>query len=209
MAWLEAKLTIVHNLDVHGSLLDLCTQLSLLHSSFTDKACITAVEGLEDKGQELNTRHTTQRCHRISSKPAKDLQWPSEVCTLIALHRNFNVCCTHKLEHCEVEILRRLRDVLGTAQRTSQSWDTSEDPLISQQCHCPAPPQVSPHWLGARVMCPFTVSCGGCFYCKAGATCRCSHPQAHVFGWVEAGSAAEADASAGADPSAQVTGRVL
>ncbi|MEW5315939.1 MAG: hypothetical protein WDW38_007335 [Sanguina aurantia] len=60
--------------------------------------------------------------------------------------------------------------------------------------------QVSPHWLGARVMCPFTTSCGGCFYCKAGATCRCSHPQAHVFGWVGAGPAAEADASAGADP---------
>jgi hypothetical protein len=33
-------------------------------------------------------------------------------------------------------------------------------------------------------MSPFTASCGGCFYCARGKTCRCQHPQAQLFGWV-------------------------
>ena len=38
---------------------------------------------------------------------------------------------------------------------------------------------------GDRVVCPFTTSCGSCFYCQAGLTCRCT--QGAVFGWVEDG----------------------
>ena len=38
---------------------------------------------------------------------------------------------------------------------------------------------------GDRVMCPFTTSCGECFFCKAGLTCRCVNGQ--LFGWISAG----------------------
>lgn len=34
---------------------------------------------------------------------------------------------------------------------------------------------------GDRVMSPFTVSCGSCFYCKSGLTSRCT--QSQLFGW--------------------------
>ena len=36
---------------------------------------------------------------------------------------------------------------------------------------------------GDLVMSPFTTSCGNCFYCKIGLTCRCIHGQ--LFGWRE------------------------
>jgi threonine dehydrogenase-like Zn-dependent dehydrogenase len=36
---------------------------------------------------------------------------------------------------------------------------------------------------GDQVMSPFTTSCGDCFYCRLGLTCRCVHSQ--LFGWVE------------------------
>jgi len=38
---------------------------------------------------------------------------------------------------------------------------------------------------GDTVFCPFTTSCGGCFYCARGLTCRCSKGQ--LFGWVQGG----------------------
>lgn len=38
---------------------------------------------------------------------------------------------------------------------------------------------------GERVVSPFTTSCGDCFYCRAGLTCRCSRGE--LFGWVEGG----------------------
>ena len=38
---------------------------------------------------------------------------------------------------------------------------------------------------GDRVACPFTTSCGRCFYCLRGLTCRCTEGQ--LFGWVEDG----------------------
>ncbi len=38
---------------------------------------------------------------------------------------------------------------------------------------------------GHRVMSPFTTSCGQCYYCLQGLTCRCVHGQ--LFGWVEKG----------------------
>ena len=38
---------------------------------------------------------------------------------------------------------------------------------------------------GDVVMSPFTTSCGKCFYCLNGLTCRCIHSQ--LFGWVEKG----------------------
>jgi threonine dehydrogenase-like Zn-dependent dehydrogenase len=38
---------------------------------------------------------------------------------------------------------------------------------------------------GDRVACPFTTSCGGCFYCLHGLTCRC--PSGQLLGWVEGG----------------------
>ncbi|KAG2433046.1 hypothetical protein HXX76_008773 [Chlamydomonas incerta] len=41
--------------------------------------------------------------------------------------------------------------------------------------------------LGDRVASPFTSCCGKCFYCERGATCRCNHTQAHLFGWVSEG----------------------
>ena len=39
---------------------------------------------------------------------------------------------------------------------------------------------------GDHVMSPFTTSCGQCFYCVRGLTCRCVNSQ--LFGWVENGS---------------------
>ncbi len=39
--------------------------------------------------------------------------------------------------------------------------------------------------VGDLVMCPFTTSCGTCFYCASGLTARCVHGQ--LFGWVSAG----------------------
>lgn len=38
---------------------------------------------------------------------------------------------------------------------------------------------------GDLVMSPFTTSCGQCFYCKSGLTCRCIHNQ--LYGWIEKG----------------------
>ena len=38
---------------------------------------------------------------------------------------------------------------------------------------------------GDRVACPFTTSCGHCFYCVRGLTCRCASGQ--LLGWVEGG----------------------
>lgn len=38
---------------------------------------------------------------------------------------------------------------------------------------------------GDQVMSPFTTSCGKCFYCLRGLTCRCVNSQ--LFGWVEKG----------------------
>lgn len=39
---------------------------------------------------------------------------------------------------------------------------------------------------GDRVMSPFTTSCGECFFCRRGLTCRCIHGE--LFGWVANGS---------------------
>jgi threonine dehydrogenase-like Zn-dependent dehydrogenase len=38
---------------------------------------------------------------------------------------------------------------------------------------------------GMRVVAPFTTSCGECFYCARGLTCRC--PRGELFGWVQDG----------------------
>jgi len=38
---------------------------------------------------------------------------------------------------------------------------------------------------GARVLSPFTTSCGECFYCRIGLTCRCE--KGSLFGWVKNG----------------------
>ena len=38
---------------------------------------------------------------------------------------------------------------------------------------------------GDRVVSPFSTSCGRCFHCQRGLTCRCLHGQ--LFGWVEGG----------------------
>jgi threonine dehydrogenase-like Zn-dependent dehydrogenase len=38
---------------------------------------------------------------------------------------------------------------------------------------------------GTRVLSPFTTSCGECFYCRIGLTCRCE--KGNLFGWVERG----------------------
>ena len=37
----------------------------------------------------------------------------------------------------------------------------------------------------ARVLSPFTTSCGVCFYCSIGMTCRCE--KGNLFGWVQNG----------------------
>ncbi|KAG2484822.1 hypothetical protein HYH03_016389 [Edaphochlamys debaryana] len=47
--------------------------------------------------------------------------------------------------------------------------------------------QVKALQLGDRVASPFSSSCGDCFFCRKGATCRCCHSQAHLFGWVSEG----------------------
>ena len=39
---------------------------------------------------------------------------------------------------------------------------------------------------GARILSPFTTSCGTCFYCQIGLTCRCE--RGNLFGWVHQGS---------------------
>lgn len=38
---------------------------------------------------------------------------------------------------------------------------------------------------GSRVLSPFTTSCGKCFYCSIGLTCRCE--KGNLFGWVQSG----------------------
>ena len=38
---------------------------------------------------------------------------------------------------------------------------------------------------GSRVLSPFTTSCGDCFYCRIGLTCRCE--KGNLFGWVQQG----------------------
>lgn len=38
---------------------------------------------------------------------------------------------------------------------------------------------------GEHVVSPFTTSCGQCYYCKIGLTCRCLHGQ--LYGWMENG----------------------
>ncbi len=38
---------------------------------------------------------------------------------------------------------------------------------------------------GAKVLSPFTTSCGECFYCRVGLTCRCE--KGNLFGWVRNG----------------------
>jgi threonine dehydrogenase-like Zn-dependent dehydrogenase len=38
---------------------------------------------------------------------------------------------------------------------------------------------------GSRVLSPFTTSCGECFYCRIGLTCRCE--KGKLFGWVQSG----------------------
>jgi len=38
---------------------------------------------------------------------------------------------------------------------------------------------------GAKVLSPFTTSCGECFYCRIGLTCRCE--KGNLFGWVQHG----------------------
>ena len=38
---------------------------------------------------------------------------------------------------------------------------------------------------GSRVLSPFTTSCGECFYCRIGLTCRCE--KGNLFGWVQQG----------------------
>jgi threonine dehydrogenase-like Zn-dependent dehydrogenase len=38
---------------------------------------------------------------------------------------------------------------------------------------------------GSRVLSPFTTSCGECFYCRIGLTCRCE--KGNLFGWVHHG----------------------
>jgi threonine dehydrogenase-like Zn-dependent dehydrogenase len=38
---------------------------------------------------------------------------------------------------------------------------------------------------GSRVLSPFTTSCGKCFYCRTGLTCRCV--KGNLYGWVQQG----------------------
>ena len=44
---------------------------------------------------------------------------------------------------------------------------------------------VKKFYKGSRVLSPFTTSCGGCFYCRIGMTCRCE--KGNLFGWVQSG----------------------
>lgn len=46
-------------------------------------------------------------------------------------------------------------------------------------------PAVKSVVVGDRVVCPFTTSCGDCFYCDVGLTARC--PRGQFFGWVQDG----------------------
>src|SRR6187455_3547131 len=44
---------------------------------------------------------------------------------------------------------------------------------------------VKKFYKGSRVLSPFTTSCGACFYCRIGLTCRCV--KGNLFGWVQSG----------------------
>jgi len=44
---------------------------------------------------------------------------------------------------------------------------------------------VKKFYKGSRVLSPFTTSCGACFYCRIGLTCRCE--KGNLFGWVQKG----------------------
>ena len=44
---------------------------------------------------------------------------------------------------------------------------------------------VKKFYKGSRVLSPFTTSCGACFYCRLGLTCRCI--KGNLFGWVQQG----------------------
>ena len=44
---------------------------------------------------------------------------------------------------------------------------------------------VKKYFKGSRVLSPFTTSCGECFYCRIGLTCRCE--KGNLFGWVQSG----------------------
>ena len=44
---------------------------------------------------------------------------------------------------------------------------------------------VNKFYKGSRVLSPFTTSCGECFYCGIGLTCRCE--KGNLFGWVQRG----------------------
>lgn len=46
-------------------------------------------------------------------------------------------------------------------------------------------PGVNKFHKGSRVLSPFTTSCGECFYCRIGLTCRCE--RGNLFGWVQSG----------------------
>ncbi|TNF80268.1 MAG: alcohol dehydrogenase [Acidobacteria bacterium] len=48
-----------------------------------------------------------------------------------------------------------------------------------------AGPSVRRFAVGDTVVCPFTTSCGDCFFCREGLTARCAKGQ--LFGWVEEG----------------------
>ncbi|MBS1918888.1 MAG: alcohol dehydrogenase catalytic domain-containing protein [Bacteroidetes bacterium] len=44
---------------------------------------------------------------------------------------------------------------------------------------------VKKYKVGARVLSPFTTSCGECYYCRIGLTCRCE--KGNLFGWMQHG----------------------
>jgi threonine dehydrogenase-like Zn-dependent dehydrogenase len=44
---------------------------------------------------------------------------------------------------------------------------------------------VKKFYKGSKVLSPFTTSCGECFYCRIGLTCRCE--KGDLFGWVQSG----------------------
>ena len=44
---------------------------------------------------------------------------------------------------------------------------------------------VKKFYKGSRILSPFTTSCGACFYCRIGLTCRCE--KGNLFGWVQSG----------------------
>jgi len=44
---------------------------------------------------------------------------------------------------------------------------------------------VKKFYTGSKVLSPFTTSCGDCFYCRIGLTCRCE--KGNLFGWVQNG----------------------